>query len=249
VRRRWPARIAALKELEHAALEALSNEALLARAERLLVELGEWWMEVTWFAAVGRTCAQLIGPLQIPGVTDPIALFLGNDNLLLDAARALRCAAGDPSCIQDYLARFGHAVESADPIHPTLRESSEHLAWQLAAARLDDLGPDERLGARSRRDEAAHAVQVAKGLRGHGAPGPGAPAIHSACLASQLGERSVLQAHACGVLAATFERGVRERNGKRVLVGSPGSAGRARGIARVVTGPEDFGRFQKVTCS
>lgn len=45
--------------------------------------------------------------------------------------------------------------------------------------------------------------------------------------------------------AAMFERGVRERNGKRELVGSPSSPGRARGIARVVSGPDDFERFQK----
>jgi len=44
---------------------------------------------------------------------------------------------------------------------------------------------------------------------------------------------------------AMFARGIRERDGKRVLVGSPGSPGRARGIARVISGPQDFSRFQK----
>jgi pyruvate,water dikinase len=29
-----------------------------------------------------------------------------------------------------------------------------------------------------------------------------------------------------------------------MLVGTPGSTGRARGIARVITGPDDFHRFQ-----
>jgi pyruvate,water dikinase len=47
------------------------------------------------------------------------------------------------------------------------------------------------------------------------------------------------------VLTATFERGVREQDGKRILVGSPGSPGSAGGIARVISGPEDFSRFQK----
>ena len=41
-----------------------------------------------------------------------------------------------------------------------------------------------------------------------------------------------------------LERGVQERNGKKIIVGTPGSPGRARGIARVITGPEDFSRFQ-----
>jgi phosphoenolpyruvate synthase/pyruvate phosphate dikinase len=44
--------------------------------------------------------------------------------------------------------------------------------------------------------------------------------------------------------AAMFGRGLRERNGHRVLVGSPSSPGRARGIARIVAGPQDFERFQ-----
>ncbi|HKZ01055.1 MAG TPA: PEP-utilizing enzyme, partial [Pyrinomonadaceae bacterium] len=41
-----------------------------------------------------------------------------------------------------------------------------------------------------------------------------------------------------------LRRGVQERNGRKILVGTPGSPGRARGIARVITGPEDFHRFQ-----
>jgi pyruvate,water dikinase len=42
---------------------------------------------------------------------------------------------------------------------------------------------------------------------------------------------------------ALFGRGVSESDGKRVLVGSPSSPGRAEGIARVISGPEDFARF------
>ncbi|MGH2356892.1 MAG: PEP-utilizing enzyme [Candidatus Limnocylindria bacterium] len=44
--------------------------------------------------------------------------------------------------------------------------------------------------------------------------------------------------------AQMMERGVQVRDGRRVIVGSPSSPGIVRGIARVVTGPQDFGRFQ-----
>ncbi|HET7090413.1 MAG TPA: PEP/pyruvate-binding domain-containing protein, partial [Anaerolineae bacterium] len=95
VQRRWPQRIAALAELEQVELGALSDDALRTHTDRLLDELGRWWMEVTWFAGVGRTCAQLMVPMHAPGVADPIVLFLGNDSLLLEAERVLRRAAND----------------------------------------------------------------------------------------------------------------------------------------------------------
>ena len=41
-----------------------------------------------------------------------------------------------------------------------------------------------------------------------------------------------------------FGRGTQERDGRRVLVGTPGSPGRARGTARIIAGPGDFPRFQ-----
>jgi pyruvate,water dikinase len=44
---------------------------------------------------------------------------------------------------------------------------------------------------------------------------------------------------------ALFGRGVSDSDGKRVLVGSPSSPGRAEGIARVISGPEDFARFNQ----
>ena len=44
---------------------------------------------------------------------------------------------------------------------------------------------------------------------------------------------------------AMFGRGVGNRDGKRVLVGSPSSPGRAEGTARVISGPEDFARFNQ----
>ena len=330
VQRTWPQRLATLDELECLDLRTFSDDALRAHADRLLDELAWWWMEFVWFNGVARTSAQVIGPMRIPGVADPTALFRGNDSLLLEAARALRRAADDPSQVEAYLARFGNAVESADPIHPTLRESPELLACQLAAARRSDSGPDERL-ARSRRERASAeaAIRALKGLRGamlrnalaagqsHAAHTDDAvfhfqrvlAAVRASFLeagrrlarASKLAqaeevfylERDELWATAStpteqltakvaqrralreqrkrlapppfipalsdagwandplvkmlppAMHAAMFERGVRERNGKRELVGSPSSPGRARGIARVVSGPDDFERFQK----
>ena len=44
--------------------------------------------------------------------------------------------------------------------------------------------------------------------------------------------------------AQLIERGLQVRDGQRVVVGTPSSPGTARGIARVLTGPDDFGRFQ-----
>jgi rifampicin phosphotransferase len=48
------------------------------------------------------------------------------------------------------------------------------------------------------------------------------------------------------ILGATvLERGVQERNGRRVLVGTPGSPGRVHGTAQIITGPGDFPHFQQ----
>lgn len=60
-----------------------------------------------------------------PGLADPGALFRGNDSLLLESERALCRAAGDPNELTAYVTRFGHTIESADPIHPTLAEAPE----------------------------------------------------------------------------------------------------------------------------
>lgn len=330
VRRTWPQRITSLGGLERVEMAALTDDTLHAHADRLLKELAWWWMEVVWFAAAGRMCAQLIERLQVPGVADPAVLFQGNDSLLLEAERALRRAANDLGKVEDYLTRYGHAVESADPIHPTLRESSAHLAWQLAAVRRSDFGPDERLGRiRHQREAAETASRATKGLRGviarralaigqsHAAHTDNAvfhfqrvlaalrttlleagrrlaqagklshaedvfylerdelwtaASSSTEWLTTQVMERRVLREQRKRLVpppfippasdpgwesdpffkvmppamrAATFGRGVRERDGKRLLVGSPGSPGRARGIARVVLGPEDFDRFQE----
>lgn len=42
----------------------------------------------------------------------------------------------------------------------------------------------------------------------------------------------------------TMRSGTQERDGREVLVGVAAGPGRARGLARVIAGPEDFGRFQ-----
>jgi rifampicin phosphotransferase len=58
-------------------------------------------------------------------------------------------------------------VESADPIHPTLRESPELLAQHLAMARQSKLGPDERLvRTRGERRAAERHVRALRGVRG-----------------------------------------------------------------------------------
>lgn len=330
VQHQWARRTHALDEMEHVELTGISNAMLYAHAEQLLSALGWWWMEFVWFNAIGRTGAQILGGMKVPDLTDPNALFVGNDSLIFEAERALRRAADDPSRVDDYLARFGHIVESADPIHPTLRESKEHLAWQLAAARHSDADPDARLSrARAHRERAEAAVRALKGLRGvmarnalatgqsHAAHTDDAvfhfqrvlaalratfleagrrlvqatklvqaddvfylerdelwtaASMPSEQLASNVAKRRALRDQhkrlappgfvppVCDPIwakdplvkmmpsamhAAMFERGLQERDGKRVLVGSPSSPGRARGRARVILGPEDFDRFQK----
>jgi pyruvate,water dikinase len=330
VQRTWPQRVATLDGLERTDLRTLSDDALRFHADRLLDELAWWWMEFVWFAGAGRTGAQVLGAMKVPGLADPTMLFVGNDSLMLEAERALRRAADDPGQVEDYLARFGHIVESADPIHPTLRESLEHLAWQLAAARRSDTDPDTRLArARAQREKAEAAVRTLKGLRSlvarnaltagqsHAAHADDAvfhfqwalaalratflefgrrlvqagqlaqaddvfylereelwTAISAPTepLTANVGERRarrerhkrlapppfippvsdpiwakdpLVKMMTPAMHAAMFERGLQERDGKRMLVGSPSSPGHARGIARVIFGPEDFDRFQK----
>jgi len=167
VERRWPQRIATLDILERTGLGGLTDDALRAHVDSLLDELGWWWTEFTWFNALGRpgTFASVgVWPAEL---TDPSVLFVGNDSLVLEAERSLRRAAADPTKVEDYLDRFGHIIESADPIYPTLRESPEHLAWQLAAARLSGSDPDTRLlRAREKREKAESSVHSLKGYRG-----------------------------------------------------------------------------------
>jgi hypothetical protein len=168
VERTWGVRLAALDSLEQAALAALSDAALRTHVGRLLSELAWWWMEITWVGGTGRTCAQVLTQMDVPGVPDPMVLFRGNDSLLMEAERVLRQAAHDPGKIEMYLTRFGHMVESADPIQPTLRESPELLVWQLAAARQSERDPDERLAEiRREREQATASVQAMAGIRGY----------------------------------------------------------------------------------
>ncbi len=44
--------------------------------------------------------------------------------------------------------------------------------------------------------------------------------------------------------AQLLDRGLQVRDGRRVVIGSPASPGVAKGLARVVAGPDDFGRFK-----
>jgi pyruvate,water dikinase len=262
----------------------------------------------------------------VEGFPSSGTLFRGNDSLLLDSERALRKAAHDPATVSDYLARFGHTVDSADPIHPTLRESPEHLKVQLAAASRTEAGPDERLvQTRKERQAAEHVVRNLKGLRArlarrmlvtgqtHAAHTDNAVFHFQRVLAAvratflEAGRRLVqagyldqtddvfylerdevwaggdtlrttvivrrvfrdqnkrlappafvppasdpiwvtdplIKKMSPAQREAMFGRGVHDRDGKRVLVGSPSSPGRAKGTARVISGPEDFARFNQ----
>jgi hypothetical protein len=227
--------------------------------------------------------------------------------------------------VEDYLARFGHFVESADPIHPTLRESPDLLTQYLAVARHTDIGPAERL-LRSRRERTAAEtlVRAMGGRRGFVARwmltiGQSCAAhtddavfhlqrvlalVRAAFLEAgrRLARAGVVERtedvfylqrdevwapaadHASRVArrrqlrdrqkrlapppyipplsdpawdadrqwnllsslvgATALKRGAQERNGRRVLVGTPGSPGRARGIARLIAAPDEFHRFQ-----
>lgn len=216
-------------------------------------------------------------------------------------------------------------MESADPIHPTLRESPDLLAQYLAVARHSATSPDERL-IRSRRERAAAEalVRAVRGPRGFAerrmlavgqssaahaddavfhlqrvlalvraafleagrrlaragaveqaedvfylergevwAPGPGQ--------ASRVAQRRQLRDRQKRLApppfippladpgwdsdrqwklwswlagAAAPKRGAQDRGGRRVLVGTPGSPGRTRGIARLIAGPAEFHRLQ-----
>lgn len=326
VKRRWTSRLPALAELERIEVNGLSDVELRAHSERVLDELSWWWIEVTWFAAIGRVSGQLLDALHLPGFTDSGALFRGNDSLLLDGERSLRTAAHHPDAVKDYLAQFGHAVESADPIHPTLRESPETLKAQLAAASRTDVGPDERLAKTQKERQAAEkTVTALKGLRAylarqmvftgqtHAAHTDDAVFHFQRVLAAvratflEAGRRlaragyleqaddvfylerdevwagadsfkttvitrrifrdqqkrlaspqfvppktdslwakdPLMKRLPSAQREALFGRGVSDSDGKRVLVGSPSSPGRAEGIARVISGPEDFARFNQ----
>ncbi len=243
---------------------------------------------------------------------------------MLEAERALRLAArsGDPSA---YLARFGHFVESADPIFPTLREAPNLLRQHLAAVGKSEVTPDERLATLRRERQAAEdLLQSLGGVRGlllrwvirlgqsyaahtddavfhlqrvlalvrytlreigrrladqdrieqpddvfylertelrqtspdlkelvarrrslrenqkRLVPPPYVPALSEPTWAEDPTWKSMAAMFGETVL----KRGVQERNGKKAIVGTPGSPGRARGIARVINGPDDFYRFE-----
>ncbi|MEO6207124.1 MAG: PEP/pyruvate-binding domain-containing protein [Candidatus Limnocylindrales bacterium] len=321
--RRWGPPLAELDERSHATPGDMDVVALRRHAGRLLEALGWWWIEISYFASLVRVGQMMVG--RHPGLTDPGALFRGNDSQLLESERALRRAAQDPSALATYVTRFGHTVESADPIHPTLAESPEVQQWQLAAARADSVGPDVRLARlRAERAQAEHVVQSIKGPRGYVArralaAGQSHAAhtddavfhfqrvlalLRAAYLAqgkrlaeagvltraedvfyleasdvwSPVGDqRAVVEARQAlrdgqrklspppiipppsdpswasdrlmkmmppEMRAQLLDRGLQVRDGRRVVVGSPASPGIAHGLARVVAGPDDFGRFK-----
>lgn len=69
--------------------------------------------------------------------------------------------------VEAYMARFGHFVESADPIHPTVRESPDLLTLYLEMARQSKMGPDKRLSRmRRERIEAENLLIAMRGTRG-----------------------------------------------------------------------------------
>ena len=325
VRRLWPPQLELLDTLERAEPEKLSDDELKALVDQLLEILGWWWWEVTWYAAVALFGEQLIPKLNVPGLADPAVLFRGNDSLLLEAERALRQAA-QTGQTKDYLSKFGHFVESADPIHLTLRESPALLAQHLAAARRSEVSPDERLmRIRNERTEAEKLVHSLPGVRGFLARGilklsqghaahtddavfhfqrvlalirstflevgrrltslevisQAEDVFYLECrelwqtpqidLADVIAKRRELRETQKRLAPPSFlpslsdpawskdiqlkmfssaigdtvvRRGVEDRNGRKILVGTPGSPGRARGIARVIAGPDDFHRFQ-----
>src|SRR6266540_6193696 len=294
----------------------LSDNELHTHADRLLGVLGWWWWEVSLYAAVALVAEQFIGKLNIAALADPAVLFRSNDSLLFESERALRQAATTGE-VATYLARFGHFVESADPIHPTLRESPDLLNQHLAVARQSTLSPDERLvRTRHERKEAESLVHALRGLRGFlarrllGAGQSHAAHVDDAVfhfqrvlalvratfleagqrlarmgvveraedvfymergevwappadLAERVTQRRLLHERhkrlapppsipplsdpiwgSDQMMKLTSSAGAQERNGRRVLVGTPGSPGRARGTARVIAGPDDFHRFQ-----
>lgn len=316
VRRTWPQQLMLLDALERADLDQLSDAELQAHADRLLEALGWWWWEVSYNTSVLVHTEMLIGMLHVPELTDPAVLFRGNDSLLLEAERALRRAA-NTGHMNAYLAKFGHFVESADPIHPTLRESPDLLSQYLAMAHQSQTGPDERLlRTHQERAEAERLVHALRGPRGFlarrllGAGQSHAAHVDDAVLhfqrvlalvrvtfleagqrlarmgvveraedvfylergeawappadlAARVTQRRLLRERhkrlapppsipplsdpiwgRDQMMKLTCSAGVQERNGRRVLVGTPGSPGRARGTTRVIAGPDDFHRFQ-----
>lgn len=316
VQRLWPPQLELLDTLERAEPEKLSDDELKALVDQLLEILGWWWWEVTWYAAVALFGEQLIPKLNVPGLADPAVLFRGNDSLLLEAERALRQAA-QTGQTKDYLSKFGHFVESADPIHLTLREAPALLAQHLAAARRSEVSPDERLmRIRNERTEAEKLVHSLPGVRGFLARGilklsqghaahtddavfhfqrvlalirstflevgrrltslevisQAEDVFYLECrelwqtpqidLADVIAKRRELRETQKRLAPPSFlpslsdpawskdiqlkmfssaigdtvvRRGVEDRNGRKILVGTPGSPGRARGIARVMS--------------
>ena len=316
VQRLWPDQLTLLDTFEKTDLAKLSDSALQANVNRLLEALGWWWWEVSWNNSLVTHSELLIGMLRVPKLASPSILFRGNDSLLLEAQRAL-LRAGSTGDTNTYLEKYGHFVESADPIHPTLRESPNLLAQQVAAARQSKNTPDERLARiRPEREAAEKLVRAMRGPRGFLARGilrtGESHAAHVDDTVFHLqrvlalvratfleaGRRLVLAGHleqaddvfylerdevwagadsfkttvitrrifrdqqkrlvpppsipplsdpiwgTDRMMKMTTSAGEQVRDGKQVIMGAAGSPGRANGTARIITGPDDFHRFQ-----
>jgi rifampicin phosphotransferase len=325
MRRRWPPQLSTLDSLEKTNLAELSDDELHDHTDLLLNVLGWWWWEVSLYATITVMVEQIIRKMKSPDLVDAAVLFRGNDSLLIEGERALRHAANTGE-IKTYRAKFGHFVESADPIHPTLRESPDLLSQHTAAARRSEITPDERLlRIRSERTKAESHVRSLNGSRGFRARWitkfGQSYAAHTddavfhfqrvlaliravfleagqrltrmrvlertddvfyleyselwkspqSGLTELVTKRRLLRENQRRLAPPSFipplsdpawgrdrlwnlfssrldetvlRRGVQERNGRKILMGTPGSPGHAHGIARVITGPEDFHRFQ-----
>ena len=326
VERRWDSGLAALTELEQIKLDTQSDVELRAYSERILNALSWWWVEVTWFAAIGRLSAQMLDSLRLPGLTASGALFRGNDSLLLDGERALRKAAQDPAAVNEYsgpvrshrrkrgsdpshAARIARTPEGAargrEPNHCGSRRTPcenttgtasggtsraqlkgprgrlargmlftgqthaahtdnavFHFQRVLAAVRATFLEAGRRLvraGHLEQADDVFYlerdevwagadsfktTVIVRRVFRDQNkrlAPPPFIPPASDPLWV----EDALIKEMSPDQRSAMFGRGVGNRDGKRVLVGSPSSPGRAQGIARVISGPEDFARFNQ----
>jgi pyruvate,water dikinase len=85
-------------------------------------------------------------------------------------------------------------------------------------------------------------IEIRRGLRDERkklAPPPIIPPVSDPSWAND----PALKLMPAEIRSQLMDRGLQVRDGRRVVVGTPASPGTAKGIARVVTGPGDFGRF------
>ena len=111
--------------LEKSNLAKLSDEGLRGARRPAAGRVGLVVVEVTRYTAAAQLSEQVIRKLKAADLADPAVLFRGQRQPSgWRRSGPLRHAA-DTGHVEAYLAQFGHFVESADPIHPTLHESPE----------------------------------------------------------------------------------------------------------------------------